>query len=167
MESLVNRTGETVAPRVVTRFREQLAGELLTPGDREYDAARQIWNAMIDRRPALIARCTRHEDVQHAVAFAREHDLLLSIRGGGHNIAGLALCDGGLTIDLSRMKAVDVDVARKTARAQGGVTWGRVRQDHAGPRSRHDRRRRVDYRNRGADAWRRLRMADEPLRLHD
>jgi hypothetical protein len=124
MESLINRTGETVATRVVARFREQLDGELLTPGDREYDAARQIWNAMIDRRPALIARCTRREDVQHAVAFARDHDLLLSIRGGGHNIAGLALCDDGLAIDLSRMKTVDVNVARKTVQAQGGVTWG-------------------------------------------
>jgi hypothetical protein len=137
MESIINRTGETVATRVVARFREQLDGELLTPGDREYDAARQIWNAMIDRRPALIARCTRREDVQYSVAFATEHDLLLSIRGGGHNIAGLALCDGGLTIDLSQMKAVDVDGARKTVRAQAespGESSIRTRRRTVSPR---------------------------------
>ena len=124
MQSLVNRKGEAVAPRAIARFREQLHGQVLSPTDGGYDAARQIWNAMIDRRPGLIARCARSEDVQHAVAFAREHDLLLSIRGGGHNIAGLALCDGGLTVDLSAMKAIAVDAHQNTVRAQGGVTWG-------------------------------------------
>ena len=85
--------------------------------------ARQIWNAMIVKRPALIAQCANTEDVQLAVAFAREHDLLVSIRGGGHNIAGSALCDGGLTIDLSSMKQITVDAQARTAIAQPGLTW--------------------------------------------
>ena len=107
-------------------LRPMLRGTLLTPDDPGYDEARRLWNAVIDRRPALIARCTHVEDVQACVRFAREHDLPLTVRGGGHNVAGHAVSDGGLMIDLSLMRGVWVDPARRTVRVQGGATWGDV-----------------------------------------
>jgi FAD/FMN-containing dehydrogenase len=91
-----------------------------TPG---YDAARPVWNAMIDKRPALIVRCRGTADVIAAVNFAREHGLLLSVGGGGHSVAGMALCDGGITIDLSLMRGIRVDPAGRTVRAEPGLTW--------------------------------------------
>lgn len=105
-------------------FAETFHGELLFAGDKDYDEARTIWNAMIDRKPAVIARCTGTNDVVKAVDFAREHNLLLSVRGGGHNVAGDAVCDGGLMIDLSLMDGVYVDPDRRTARAGPGATLG-------------------------------------------
>ena len=99
-------------------------GALIRPGETQYDAARAIWNGAIDRRPRLIARCTGSADVRAAVRFAREHDLLVSVRGGGHNVAGTAVCDGGLVIDLSPMKGLWVDPTGRTARAQPGLLWG-------------------------------------------
>ena len=108
----------------VEEFKSSLRGELLRPGDDGYDKARAIWNGMIDKRPALIARCSGAADVIDAVNFARTHNLLLAVRGGGHNVAGNAVCDGGLMIDLSLMKGVRVDPGKRIARAQGGVTWG-------------------------------------------
>jgi FAD/FMN-containing dehydrogenase len=108
----------------VAAFKTTLRGTLLQPGDTGYDEARKIWNAMIDKRPALIARCAGIADVVSAVNFARTHDLLVAVRGGGHNVAGNAVCDGGLMIDLSPMKSVRVDPVRRTARAEPGVTWG-------------------------------------------
>ena len=99
-------------------------GELIRPGDDGYDAARRVWNDMVDHRPALIARCVGAADVIAAVNFAREHGLLLSIRGGGHNVAGKAVCDDGLMIDLSPMKGIRVDPVAGTARAEPGVLWG-------------------------------------------
>lgn len=111
---------------VVMDFRESLRGELLAPGDSGYDAARTIWNAMIDNRPALIARCSGAADVMAAVDFARDHDLLLSIKGGGHNVAGKAVCRDGLMIDLSLMKGITVDPINRTVRAQAGVLWGEL-----------------------------------------
>jgi FAD/FMN-containing dehydrogenase len=116
--------GRALDARMVTQLRGRMRGAVLTPDDAEYDSARQIWNAMVDRRPGAIARCTGPEDVSTAVTFARENDLVISIRGGGHNIAGLALCDDGLTIDLSQMKQVEVDAGATTANAQAGLTWG-------------------------------------------
>jgi len=107
----------------VEALRASLGGPLLRPGDDGYDAARQIFNGMIDRRPALIARCTATGDVAKAVGFAREQGLVVSVRGGGHNVAGNAVCDGGLMIDLTLMKGIRVDPAARTVRAQGGVTW--------------------------------------------
>src|SRR5437763_12431961 len=86
-----------------------LRGPLLRPGDAGYDEARRVWNGMIDRRPALIARCAGVADVMQAVRFARTHRLLLSVRGGGHNITGNAVCEAGLIIDLSSMKSIKVD----------------------------------------------------------
>jgi FAD/FMN-containing dehydrogenase len=98
----------------------------MQPGDDGYDAARTVWNAMIERRPALIARCAGATDVIAGVTFAREHGLLLAIKGGGHNVAGTAVCDDGLLLDLSSMKAIRIDPLRRTARAEPGLTWGEV-----------------------------------------
>jgi len=102
-------------------LRRLLQGQLILPSDPAYDEARTIWNAMIDKRPALIARCASTADVVHAVDFARTHALPLAVRGGGHNIAGSALCDGGLVIDLSAMKAVSVDAASRRVTVEGGA----------------------------------------------
>src|SRR5688572_7636771 len=99
-------------------FHARLRGTLLRPGEAGYDDARKIWNGMIDRKPALIARCAGVADVSHAVHFARTHNLLASVRGGGHNVPGNAVCEGGLMLDLSRMKSVRVDPLRRTARAE-------------------------------------------------
>jgi FAD/FMN-containing dehydrogenase len=109
---------------IVAEFRQQMRGPVLSPGDPGYDEARQVWNGMVDRRPALIARCTGVADVIDAVNFARTNNLLLSVRCGGHNVTGNAVCDGGIMIDLSPMKGIHVDPQKRTARAQGGVTWG-------------------------------------------
>jgi hypothetical protein len=108
----------------VDAFASSLQGALIGPDDRGYEPARQIWNGMIDRRPALVARCAGVEDVVAAVDFAHDNELLLAVRGGGHGVAGHALCDGGLVIDLSAMRAVDVNPEGLTARAQGGCTLG-------------------------------------------
>jgi FAD/FMN-containing dehydrogenase len=97
-------------------------GEVILPGDRAYDDARTIWNAMIDKRPAVIARCAATADVVRAVSFARDNGLVLAVRGGGHNIAGNAVCDDGLVVDLSRMKAAQVDPTRRRATIEAGAT---------------------------------------------
>jgi FAD/FMN-containing dehydrogenase len=107
-------------------FVETTRGAVLRPGDDGYDQARSIWNGLIDRRPALIVRCTGAADVVDAVNFAREQGLVLSVLGGGHNVAGNAVNDGGLVIDLSRMRGVHVDVAAGAVRVEGGATWGDV-----------------------------------------
>src|SRR2546423_4234704 len=101
-------------------------GRLIGPGDGDYDEARAVYNAMIDKRPALIARCADADDVATAVGFARDHGLLLAVRGGGHNGAGLGTCDDGVVIDLSLLKDVEVDPGNKTVRVGGGCTWGEV-----------------------------------------
>ena len=105
-------------------FKKQLRGELILPGDSSYDAARKVWNGMIDRHPGMIVRCAGVADVIQAVKFARKHRLLLAVRGGGHNVAGNATCEGGIVIDLSRMKSIRVDPAGRTAVAEAGATWG-------------------------------------------
>jgi FAD/FMN-containing dehydrogenase len=102
------------------------SGELLAPTDPGYDSARAIWNGAIDRRPALIARCRDAHDVVAALRLARERELAVAVRGGGHGVAGLAVNDGGLVIDLTPMKRIAVDAAARTARAQGGVLWGEL-----------------------------------------
>jgi FAD/FMN-containing dehydrogenase len=113
-----------VEQAVVDEFRTRLRGPLVTPGEAGYDEARQIHNGMHDKRPALIVRCSGVADVVEAVNFARAHDLLLAVRGGGHNVAGHAACDGGLVIDLSAMRSIHVDPSARTARVQGGATLG-------------------------------------------
>ncbi|MGH7060877.1 MAG: FAD-binding oxidoreductase, partial [Stellaceae bacterium] len=122
----ITRAGvETVvAEPGAAAFAARFRGDLLRPAAPGYDAARRIWNGMIDRRPALIARCSGPADVVAAVDFARDHDLLVSVKGGGHNITGNAVCEQGLMIDLSRMKGVRVDPAGHRARAEAGLTWG-------------------------------------------
>lgn len=107
-------------------LRPRLKGPLLLPGDPAYDDARAVWNAMIDRRPLAVVRCLGVADVVAAVDFARQNDLLLSIKGGGHNIAGLAVADGALMLDLGLMRGVWVDAERRIARAQGGCQLGDV-----------------------------------------
>lgn len=107
-------------------FQARLQGQLIRPGDADYDAARAVWNGMIDKRPALIARCARADDVIASVNFARENGLLVAVRGGGHNVAGSATCDGGLVIDLSPMKEITVDPEARIASVEGGVTWGEL-----------------------------------------
>ena len=121
---VVNSTGKAVEEASIKEFQASLRGEILRPGDDGYDEARKVWNGMIDKRPALIARCTCTEDVQASVQFAREHELLVSVRGGGHNYAGKSVCDDGLMIDLSPMKGIRVDPVRRTARAQAGLRLG-------------------------------------------
>jgi FAD/FMN-containing dehydrogenase len=108
----------------VQGFKTNLRGALLRPGDDGYDAARKVWNGMIDKRPALIARCAGPADVLQCVRFARDHDLLVSVRGGGHNYAGKAVYDDGLMIDLSPMKGIRVDPVRRTTQAQAGLKLG-------------------------------------------
>src|SRR5690349_6503197 len=97
----------------IDKLKEGFSGEILLPQDGAYDEARKIWNAMIDKRPAVIARCAGTADVVRAVNFARDNNLVLAVRGGGHNIAGNALCDDGIVVDLSKMNAAKVDVVRK------------------------------------------------------
>jgi FAD/FMN-containing dehydrogenase len=110
-------------------LKASLRGELLQPGDEGYEAARKVYNGMIDKHPALIARCADVADVITAVNFGRENNLLVSIRGGGHNAGGLGICDNGLVIDLSRIRYTHVDPEAGTVRVGGGSTWGDV--DHA------------------------------------
>jgi len=110
-------------------FQSMFRGEIILPGDSAYEGARNVYNAMIDRHPRLIARCVDSADVIAAVNFGRENQMLVSIRGGGHNAGGLGVCDDGLVIDLSRMRSIRVDPANRTVRVDGGCTWGDV--DHA------------------------------------
>jgi FAD/FMN-containing dehydrogenase len=116
----------TLEEDTIRKFKESLRGELILAEDAGYNDARSIWNAMIDRRPALIARCLGVADVVTCVNFARERGVILSIKGGGHNIAGLAVCEGGLMLDMSRMRGVWVDPTMRTARAQAGCLLGDV-----------------------------------------
>jgi FAD/FMN-containing dehydrogenase len=113
----------------VEAFRAGLRGVLLRPGEPGYEEARRVFNVMVDRRPALIAQCAGSADVIAAVQFAREHGLPVAVRGGGHHVAGNAVCDGGLVIDLSRMKGLRIDPPRRTARAEAGLTWGELNHD--------------------------------------
>src|SRR5688572_30184459 len=115
--------------QAIQTFRAGLRGQLIQPGDAEYDAARKVYNAMIDRRPAMIARCVDAADVIASIEFARSQGLLLAVRGGGHNGGGLGICDDGLVIDMSGIRGVRVDPKARTARVGGGCTWGDV--DHA------------------------------------
>ena len=120
--SIMTVDGEVKAvdEAVFSGLRSGLRGELLQPGDASYDEARTIWNATIDRRPAVIVRCQDASDAAWMVDFARELGLLLAVRGGGHNIAGNAVCDDGVVIDLSQMKAVSVDAAARRATVEEG-----------------------------------------------
>jgi len=123
----------TIDTTLVDKLRAGFRGSLLRPDEEGYDETRRVWNGAIDREPGLIARCAGADDVVTAVRFARNHDLEVSVRGGGHSIAGHSVCDGGLMIDLSNMKAIRVDPQAQTATAAGGVLLGefdRATQSH-------------------------------------
>ena len=119
----------SVDQKSIADLSARFSGVILVPDQSGYDEARKIHNGMIDRKPALIARCLNSADIVDAVNFARTRGLDLAVRGGGHNVAGRAVCDGGLMLDLSLMKGIDVDAARRTARAQGGVTWRELNRE--------------------------------------
>ena len=114
---------EPVDPSVVAALRADFAGEIVTPGDEAYDHARRVWNGMIDRRPAVIARCASRRDIAAAVALSRDQGLPLAVRGGGHSAAGFGVCDRGIVVDLSLMRAVRIDPAARRASVGGGATW--------------------------------------------
>src|ERR687889_654363 len=116
--------GKPLEEAAVQEFAANFRGELIRPGEEGYDDARAVFNSMIDRHPALIARCTGVADVVAAVNFARDNELVVAVRGGGHSVPGYAVCEGGIVIDLSPMKGIWVDPDTRTARAQPGVTWG-------------------------------------------
>jgi FAD/FMN-containing dehydrogenase len=113
-------------PKLATELSEQVSGPVLGPEDAKYDDARALYNGLIDRRPALIVRCRTQDDVVAALAVARQAGLEVSIRGGGHNVAGRAVTDGGLMIDLAEMKGIAIDPDNATATAEGGVIWGEL-----------------------------------------
>ncbi len=118
-----------IAVTALAKLRNKFAGILLQPGDPEYDAVRALHNGLIDKHPALIARCRNDADIVAGIEFARDHRLEIAVRGGGHNVSGRACVDGGLMIDLSLMKAIAVDPATRRATAQGGVTWGELNRE--------------------------------------
>jgi FAD/FMN-containing dehydrogenase len=122
------KRGRRLDPSALESFRASFRGELVLPSDEAYDRARRVWNAAIDKSPVLIARCSGTVDVVRAVELAREHELLLAVRGGGHNVAGHGTCDAGVVVDLSPMRGVELDLGRRTVRVQAGATWGDV--DH-------------------------------------
>ena len=121
--------GRTLEASAVAELAAALAGEVIQPGDPEYDPARAVFNGMIDRRPAVIARCTATADVVAAVNFARSQELLVAVRAGGHSVAGHGVCDGGIVIDVAPMKGTWVEPDRGIARAQAGLTWGEFDRD--------------------------------------
>ena len=132
VRAVTSTGGETSIERAaVEELKESLRGVLLMPGNAGYDHSRAVWNGMIDRRPALIARCEGTADVADALTFARERDLLVSVRGGGHSISGKAVCEGGLMIDLSDMNSVRIDQAARTLRADGGCLEGHIDREAA------------------------------------
>lgn len=119
------RTEATVPLRAAAKgLASSLSGQVVRPGDQDYEDARHPWNGMIDRHPALVARCTSDEDVAAAIRFAQDHGLVTAVHGGGHGVAGQAVCDDGLVVDLTRMRTVEVDPGARTVRAQGGCTLG-------------------------------------------
>jgi FAD/FMN-containing dehydrogenase len=127
--SVTNSKGNVVPKKTIEEFKSKLRGDLIRKGDEQYDEARKVYNGMIDKKPGLIARCVDTADVINAVNFVRDNDMLVSIRGGGHNVGGLGTCDDGLVIDLSLMKYTRVDTSARTVRVGAGCTWGDV--DHA------------------------------------
>jgi FAD/FMN-containing dehydrogenase len=131
----MKKTSERTRPEAfaVSSLRDSLRGQVLVPGDAGFEQARRIWNATADRTPAVIARCAHAADVQQALTFALEYELPVSVRGGGHSLAGFSTCDGGVVIDLSPMRAITVDPNARMARAEAGLTVGefdRATQEH-------------------------------------
>src|SRR5512138_1937719 len=121
-----SKTDSKVAEQAIRAFTAQLQGEVILPGDARYEEARRVYNGMIDKRPALIARCKDATDVINAVNFSRNNRMTVAIRGGGHNGPGFGTCDDGLVIDLSEMRGIQVDPSNKTVRVEAGCVWGEV-----------------------------------------
>lgn len=147
---------ESPGRRETPYSRDGFKGPILAEDDEGYEEVRRVHNGLVDKRPAIIARCTTTEDVTAAVAFGRESGLEISVRGGGHNVAGIAVTDGGLMVDLSLMRQVDPDAP--TITAGGGVTWGELNDGRARIRAGDDRRGRLDHGHRRAHARRRDRL---------
>jgi FAD binding domain/Berberine and berberine like len=126
--SLKSTKGKAIAEEAIAAFTSSLEGQAIAPGDPDYEIARRIWNASIDRHPGLIVRCASAGDVVKSVAFGRDNDILLAVRGGGHNVGGRALCDDGLVIDLSAMRDIQVDPSARIVKAQAGCTLGDLDQ---------------------------------------
>ncbi|RYF18033.1 MAG: FAD-binding oxidoreductase [Comamonadaceae bacterium] len=124
MSGSQTRAGAVLGEAALGQLRQTIRGRVAVAGSQDYEEARTVWNGMIDRHPAVAVRCAGVADVLRAIQFARDNDLVLAVRGGGHNIAGNAVCDGGLQIDLSLMKSVRIDPARRVARVEPGVTLG-------------------------------------------
>src|SRR6201987_4507821 len=124
LSELKNTKGMAVGHDRIGRFQTAFRGEVIQPGDSGYETAGKIWNASIDKQPGIITQCSGVADVVAAVNFARENELLVAVRGGGHNVSGKAVCDDGIVISLSGMKGIHVDAANHTARVQGGATLG-------------------------------------------
>jgi FAD/FMN-containing dehydrogenase len=118
-----------ISPSAIAELRKSLRGQILTPSEQGYDEARKIHNAMIDRHPAIVARCVGVADVIAAVKFSREHKITASVLGTGHNVAGVSLCDDGIVIDLRAMKGIHANPASRTARVEPGVTWGELNHE--------------------------------------
>ena len=123
VQAVLNQDGSEISKAQIDSFRSNFKGTIIIQGDENYDTTRMVWNKMIDKRPAIIARCAGVADVIAAVYFAKENNLMVSIRGGGHNVAGNAVGDNALMIDLSNMKTVTVDPVNKTVNVEGGATW--------------------------------------------
>jgi hypothetical protein len=118
------KTESTLQVSDIARLRQTIRGDLVLPEDPSYEQARKVWNGMVDKRPAAVIYCAGSEDVVAAVNFARSQNILVSVRAGGHNVAGCSVCDGGIVIDVSRMKRIEVDPVRRIARAQAGLSLG-------------------------------------------
>lgn len=125
------KTGQetTISTNIIDEFKTGMRGKVIYPGDADYDDARKIHNAMIDKHPALIAQCTGVADIITSLKLARENSLLFTVRGAGHNVAGSSVCDGGIVIDLSHMKGIRIDPSERTAQVEPGVTWGELNHD--------------------------------------
>jgi FAD/FMN-containing dehydrogenase len=125
---LISIGGKVVEEGAIKKFEAGLRGGLIRPGDSDYETARQVRNRAIDRHPGMIVRCAAESDVIRAVGFARDNDLLVAVRGGGHSYAGHSVCDHGMVIDLSPMKGIQIDPETRVARAQAGLTLGEYDQ---------------------------------------
>ena len=152
-----------IAGSVRRELESGLRGEVVGPGDRGYDTARAVFNGMVDRRPLAVIRAVDADDVRRCITFARRHDLPLSVRGGAHGVAGHAVGDGAVMVDLSGMKALRVDPGTRTARAEPGLTLGRVRPRHADVRVGDNARSDVFDGDRRAHARRRAGLAQRQL----
>jgi FAD/FMN-containing dehydrogenase len=126
LQETTQQISSQVSEETIARLRQELHGRLIRPGDADYDEARRLYNGMIDKRPALITRCADAADISAAIRFGRDHGLTVAVRGGGHNGAGLGSVDDGLVIDLSAMRGVQVDAARREVRVEGGCVWNDV-----------------------------------------